>query len=169
MCGRDRAITLISASAEPRYQCQLQLIHAPSNTHQFLLSIVRSLSMSPHSVPSSRFRLVFLILAAVWCRELVFRQPCCVFTLCLDSSLITTIHLCCSSKSLCHSSPSYHCLLFTPLGYLIKYQNSLATCFLLFTMTKRTYGWGKMTSQSNKAICFKHLQQNQSTCSFSLK
>ncbi len=84
---------LISASAEPRYQCQLQLIHAPLNTHQFLLSIVRSLSMSPHSVPSSRFRLVFLILAAVWCRELVFRQPCCVFILCLDSSLITTIHL----------------------------------------------------------------------------
>ncbi len=94
--------------------------------------------MSPHSVPSFRFRLVFLILAAVWCRELVFRQPCCVFTLCLDSSLITTIHLCCSSKSLCHSSPSYHCLLFIPLGYLIKYQNSLATCFLLFTMTERS-------------------------------
>ncbi len=136
MCvGVTEPSPLISASAEPRYQCQLQLIHAPSNTHQFLLSIVRSLSMSPHSVPSSRFRLVFLILAAVWCRELVFRQPCCVFTLCLDSSLITTIHLCCSSKSLCHSSPSYHCLLFTPLGYLIKYQNSLATCFLLFTMT----------------------------------
>ncbi len=26
---------LISTSAEPRWQCQLQLIHAPSNTHQF--------------------------------------------------------------------------------------------------------------------------------------
>ncbi len=131
MCvGVTEPSPLISASAEPRYQCQLQLIHAPSNTHQFLLSIVRSLSMSPHSVPSS---------SSGWCSD-----PC------LLSGVVSWCSVSLAVSSLCvwilHSSPPFFCVVHrSPCAthhhhiivivyypwLLIKYQYSLATCFLL--------------------------------------
>ncbi len=113
VCGRDRAII-----ADQRLSWASLTVPAAAHSRTFKYS------------PVSPFHCQIVVDVFMCCLE--FPVPvgvpdhcCCLvlwvgvpfsiavfLVLCLDSSLFTTIHLCCSSRSLRHSSPSCYCLLF---------------------------------------------------------